>query len=891
MEPMQKPNLSLVFGRTFFCLALIFLSMYSVFATITGYGVFKGFTTTAPSNSSNLFQTNPYSIKWTIDRFDGVYFAHDKTSFSDEITIKTAGNYRISMQIPLYEVSGANRRSVRAEVFINGSPLDIGRSESSYIRDSDNQNESSLHLDTVLSGLSVDDVIEVKVSAQTNQTGEVYTSGASLFLQYIDPSEKILLLTGTTTSVGADLNNATEAGFLWDARPISSSAYSHSTVTNSNQVTINEAGSYRVSLNIPLQDPSACPGNNRTSVQARIKVNGSITRSGRASQGYIRCSDNHIFSSIHWFGFLNSVNPGDVISIDVIGETTVTSAINIPSGRKASLALQKIDDVSKIISLFGTGLTTGNDWNPTAASAISWSGEVLKDATVFGHSTSTNNHQITFNEDGDYLIVYNDVLTGTVDRANPLIQFRVNGSLPSGAKCATHYIRNNNGHNESSCASSFLLESISSGDILEVGVSAEANTGTVDDLESAVVHIFQISNDAPILDIANIPNKAIHYDTSDFSNLLDSSGRNGGDASFSGSVSTLLDVSGLAQSHDGIQGAGTRQPTYNSTTKALTFDGVNDTFDIINASDINLGITSERTFAMVLRTNSDVTSRQMIYEEGGAIRGINVYIDGGSIYLGFWNKNNDGDGVQNFTSTNTPIEPNTNYYVTMVLDYSNYSGPTGPDGVLRGTINGSAFNFSNSVTSRLFAHSGAIGLGAMNGGTCYHDGCPGGNNHYFGGEIFEFIMYNAAISPALEIEYYNYFVEKWPDPFPVTNLALTSNYTAVSTNSPVISWDASITTDVVDYEIAVGTTVGAEDELAYTAVGNVTSTTLTTLSLSECTSYFASIKAIDDEAKRSTVMTTEFFKFDETAPSDPSALVLSGTASASVGRNITNISV
>jgi hypothetical protein len=887
MELIQRPTFFSGFRRALFCVALYFFSANFLSAAITGYGVFKGYSTTAPSNTNNFFQTNPYAVKWTIDRFDGAYFAHDKNSFSDEITIKTAGSYRISMQIPLYEVSGSNRRSVRAEIFVNGSPLDIGRSESAYIRDSSDHTESSLHLDTVLAGLSVDDVIEVRVSAQTNQTGEVYTSGANLFLQYIDPSEKILLLTGDQTSSGADLNNASEVNLLWDARPLTSGAYSHSTVTNSNEITINEAGSYRVSLNIPLQDPSACPGNNRTSVQARIKVNGSIARSGRASQGYIRCLDDHKFSTVHWFGFLDSLSPGDVVRVDLIGETTVTGAtINVPSGRKASLAFQKVEDTSKSISLYGNALTSGTNWNPTSSGSVRWSNQVIKDASVFGHSTSTNNHQITFNEDGDYLIVYSDVLTSTSQRANPLIQFRVNGSLPDGAKCATHYMRNQNGHSESSCASSFLLDSISSGDVLEVGVSAEANGGTVNDLDSASIHIFQISNDAPILDIDSIPNKAIHYDTSDFNNLLDSSGRNGGDASFGGSVNTLIDISGADQIHNGIQTNGARQPSYNPTTKALTFDGVDDTFDIINASDINLGTTTERTFAMVFRTGSDVSSRQMIYEEGGTARGINVYIDGGLIYLGFWNKNNDGDGAQPFTSTNTAIVANTNYYITMVLDYSNYSGPSGPDGALRGTINGSPFSFSSTTTSRLFAHAGDIGLAAKNNATCYHDTCPGGDGDYFGGEIFEFIMYNSAISPALETEYYNYFVEKWPDPFPVTNLAIDSNYTALTTNSQLISWDPSITVDVADYEIAVGTTVGAEDELAYTSVGNVTSTTLTSLSLAECTSYFASIKAIDDEAKRSTVETTEFFKFDGTDPSDPSALVLSGTASASVSRTL-----
>ncbi len=860
------------------------LGSQSASAAITGYGTFSGNTTTAPSNFTNLNQDTPYSMRWTIDRLDSTYFTHDTSSFNHEITFQTAGDYRVSFTIPLQEVSGGNRRSVRAELYLNGNPVDIGRSESGYIRDNNGHLTSSLQLSTLLSNISVNDVLELKVSKQTDEVAEITTSGAQLFLQYVEPTTKTILLKSTQTTGGTNLNGATEAAMAWDERPVTSSAFSHSTSGSNNQITIQEAGSYRVHLNIPLQEGTSCSANSRYAVQGRIRVNGTQVRSGTASQGYIRCRDQHEFSSIHWFGFLHNMTPGQVVTVGVIGEADTSRPVQVATSRKASLFMEKLDNASKSISLYGNSTTSGANWNAGRTTAIQWTGETLKDSSTYTHSTATNSHQITINESGDYLILYADALTGTVARSNVGVQIRKNGSLPIGARCQSHYIRNGNGHNESSCSIQYLMENVSAGDVIDVGLAAEAAGGTVNDLRDAEIHIFQVSAQEPILDIGSIPNKTIHYDMSNPANVLDSSNRNGNDLSFSGTVATLKDISGIEFPHDSRQTTGTRMPTYDKVTSVLNFDGVDDYFEIANADDINTALATERTFAMVFRTGADVTSRQMIYEEGGTVRGINVYIRNGSIYLGFWNDTNDGDGRQGFVSTSTSISPNTNYYVTLVYDYSNYTGPNGPNGTLRGTINGTPFNFSGSTTSRLFAHSGAIGLGAMNNGTCYDDGCSGGNGDYFGGDIFEFIMYNAAISPALEIEYYNFFANKWPDPFPVTNLSLDSQFTNDGSLSPNISWTASISTDIDHYEVALGTTAGADDFLAYQDVGNVITTQLTGLSLAECTNYYASVKAVDPEPKESTIETTSFFKFDGTAPTDPGAIVLSGSSSTAASK-------
>ena len=154
----------------------------------------------------------------------------------------------------------------------------------------------------------------------------------------------------------------------------------------------------------------------------------------------------------------------------------------------------------------------------------------------------------------------------------------------------------------------------------------------------------------------------------------------------------------------------------------------------------------EKSIVVVFKTGADVTTPQVIYEEGGTVRGMNVYVRGGQLYIAFWNLANDGDGVQVFTSANTAVAANSFYYASLVIDYSNYSGPTGPDGQLRGHINGTAFASLGTTTSLLYPHAGAIALGAMRNDTYFDTGAQsGGTGHQFTGDIYEFIIYNLSL--------------------------------------------------------------------------------------------------------------------------------------------------
>ncbi|MDZ7846710.1 MAG: hypothetical protein U5L96_08040 [Owenweeksia sp.] len=55
-----------------------------------------------------------------------------------------------------------------------------------------------------------------------------------------------------------------------------------------------------------------------------------------------------------------------------------------------------------------------------------------------------------------------------------------------------------------------------------------------------------------------------------------------------------------------------------------------------NDNDINSSSSSYKSFAIAFQTGSDVNTRQVIYEEGGSVNGINLYIDNGQLHTNWW---------------------------------------------------------------------------------------------------------------------------------------------------------------------------------------------------------------------------------------------------------------
>ena len=178
---------------------------------------------------------------------------------------------------------------------------------------------------------------------------------------------------------------------------------------------------------------------------------------------------------------------------------------------------------------------------------------------------------------------------------------------------------------------------------------------------------------------------------------------------------------------------------------ALDFDGSNDFVAIPNSNDINTGSNnhSQKTIEAWFSVNDkSVTSRkQTIYEQGGTVRGLNIYVYGGSLYVGGWNEPNSESNWNpgTFLSTNA-IENNSWYHVALTLD----GGSSVTNNAFKGYLNG--VQFGSGEGSKLWNHGGDVTI-ARNKDTKFHDG-DYNSAKYFDGKIDELRLWNTTRTEA-----------------------------------------------------------------------------------------------------------------------------------------------
>ncbi len=178
---------------------------------------------------------------------------------------------------------------------------------------------------------------------------------------------------------------------------------------------------------------------------------------------------------------------------------------------------------------------------------------------------------------------------------------------------------------------------------------------------------------------------------------------------------------------------------------ALDFDGSNDFVAIPNSNDINTGSNnhSQKTIEAWFSVNDkSVTSRkQTIYEQGGTVRGLNIYVYGGSLYVGGWNEPNSESNWNpgTFLSTNA-IENNSWYHVALTLD----GGSSVTNNAFKGYLNG--VQFGSGEGSKLWNHGGDVTI-ARNKDTKFHDG-DYNSAKYFDGKIDEVRLWNTTRTEA-----------------------------------------------------------------------------------------------------------------------------------------------
>ena len=173
---------------------------------------------------------------------------------------------------------------------------------------------------------------------------------------------------------------------------------------------------------------------------------------------------------------------------------------------------------------------------------------------------------------------------------------------------------------------------------------------------------------------------------------------------------------------------------YTNGGTSIDFDGVDDGILIPDDNDINTATTAQRTVELVFNAD-DVTTRQVLYEEGAGTNGFTIYLDGGRAYV---TGEDDGDWAD--ADISAAVSTGTTYHIAFVFDQSNNSFT----GYLDGTDIGSV-----TVNNAVFpAHSGDVGIGYAPDGVQFHDGEDGGGGYYFDGRISDVALYNVALTQA-----------------------------------------------------------------------------------------------------------------------------------------------
>ena len=171
----------------------------------------------------------------------------------------------------------------------------------------------------------------------------------------------------------------------------------------------------------------------------------------------------------------------------------------------------------------------------------------------------------------------------------------------------------------------------------------------------------------------------------------------------------------------------------------LILDGTGDRLNVPSSVDINSALVPARTIALTFEP-SDVLRRQILFEEGGITRGLNIYIENGQVVVGGWNRSAAQSNWQG-TWLSAPIVSDQQYSVALVLDGG---GSVSPDALI-GYLNG--IEFDRGEGSQLWTHSDPNGIGGPNREVRFgSEPETDKTNTHFLGAIDEVRVYNRALS-------------------------------------------------------------------------------------------------------------------------------------------------
>jgi len=162
---------------------------------------------------------------------------------------------------------------------------------------------------------------------------------------------------------------------------------------------------------------------------------------------------------------------------------------------------------------------------------------------------------------------------------------------------------------------------------------------------------------------------------------------------------------------------------------------------------INLNTHDSRTVELWFRADTVPERRQVLYEEGGIHRGLNIYLTQTNpertiLVMTGWNRFESDWGP---ISVDVEVRPNDIYHAALVLDGNPDGDSSTNDGTLNGFFNGVKFGVAE-LAGVLHKHAGGIAIGGVTQRTRYKDASTAADGANFAGVIDEVAVYNMALS-------------------------------------------------------------------------------------------------------------------------------------------------
>ena len=171
--------------------------------------------------------------------------------------------------------------------------------------------------------------------------------------------------------------------------------------------------------------------------------------------------------------------------------------------------------------------------------------------------------------------------------------------------------------------------------------------------------------------------------------------------------------------------------------RAVGFDGNYATVSMKDSEDINIGTYDKRTISLWFKSDQPMASgKQVIYEEGHALRGMNLYLEDGLLNFGGWNRR-ESKWAGDWRSVGK-VQTGEWNHVALVLD----GDKTVKENALTAYLNGN--QVGQTKGSQLWNH-GHISLGNIGSKTRFRDGIGIDRSAGFVGGIDEFEVFNTAL--------------------------------------------------------------------------------------------------------------------------------------------------